>query len=69
MANFTSGSENLIALPRCDDSTEPLAREQLQVRVFRDVDEAVRSLPNKTAWLRRVIAEAARRELMGGDES
>jgi hypothetical protein len=27
----------------------------------------VRSLPNRSAWLRRVITEAAQRELMGGD--
>jgi hypothetical protein len=29
----------------------------------------VRSLPNKAVWLRRIITEAAQRELMGGDES
>lgn len=29
-----------------------------------EVDAAVRSLPSITAWLRRVITEAAQRELM-----
>jgi hypothetical protein len=62
-------TDQLIPLPRCDDSTAPLADGQLQVRVFKDIDAAVRSLPNRSAWLRRVITEAAQRELMGGDES
>jgi hypothetical protein len=60
-------TDQLTPLPRCDDSTEPLAVTQIQVRLFQDIDALVRSLPNRSAWLRRVITEAARRELMGGD--
>ncbi len=30
-----------------------------------DIDELVRQLPNRSEWLRRVITEAAQRELMG----
>jgi len=32
-----------------------------------DIDAAVRSLPNRSAWLRRVITEAARRELLSAN--
>jgi hypothetical protein len=48
---------------------EPLADKALSVRVEQDVDRAVRSLPNRTQWLRRVITEAAQRELLdqGGE--
>ena len=56
--------ENLIPIPRQDDTTAPLAEHQVQVRLFKDVDAVVRSLPNRSAWLRRVITEAAQRELM-----
>jgi hypothetical protein len=33
-------------------------------RVPIHIDAVVRSLPNRSAWLRRVITEAAQRELM-----
>jgi hypothetical protein len=46
-------------------SDEPMAERALSVRVARDVDEAVRAVPDRASWLRRVITEAARRELMG----
>jgi hypothetical protein len=69
MVKVNPGTKNLIPVPRSDNTTEPLADAQLQVRVFRDIDALVRSLPNKSAWLRRVITEAAQRELMGGNES
>lgn len=49
---------------RADNSTEPLAKKLLCVRLTHSVDEAVRSLPNMSAWVRRVITEAAERELM-----
>ncbi len=45
-----------------------LAKSPLSARVPVEVDLVVRALPLKTAWLRRVITEAAQRELMGGDE-
>jgi hypothetical protein len=69
MSNPNPRLENLIPTPRQDGTTAPLAEQQIQVRLFKDVDTAVRSLPNKSAWLRRVITEAATRELMGGNKS
>jgi hypothetical protein len=43
---------------------ESLADVSIQVRLTKSVDGYVRSLPNRSAWLRRVITEAAQRELM-----
>jgi len=43
-------------------SEEPLAERPLSVRLSADLDEKVRSLPNRTEWLRKVIAEAIERE-------
>ena len=51
---------------RMDDSTEPLAEKLTCVRLTQHVDAVLRTLPNKSVWLRRVISEAAERELMGG---
>jgi hypothetical protein len=42
-----------------------LAKRPLAVKVIEEVDAAVRSLPEQAAWLRRVITEAAKRELLG----
>ena len=42
-----------------------LAKKPLAVKVLEDVDAAVRALPEQSAWLRRVIAEAVERELLG----
>jgi hypothetical protein len=39
------------------------------VRLTRSVDEAVRSLPNMSVWVRKVITEAAQRELMKDGEA
>jgi len=44
---------------------EKLASQMLAVRVTESIDAAVRALPEKSAWLRRVITEAAKRELLG----
>jgi hypothetical protein len=52
---------------RMDGTTDPLAEKILAVRVPIAIDTMVRALPNKAAWLRRVITEAAKRELMGGE--
>lgn len=43
-----------------------LADKVTAVRLQRDIDAAVRSLPSikRSEWLRRVISEAATRELM-----
>jgi hypothetical protein len=47
---------------------KPLDPRPLTVKVDPGIAEVVRSLPNASAWLRRVIGEAAQRELMGGNE-
>jgi hypothetical protein len=47
-----------------------LAALALSARVPKDMDAAVRALPNRSEWLLRVITEAAQRELIdwgGGD--
>jgi hypothetical protein len=41
----------------------PLAKENVTVRLPVEIDSFVRSLPNRTEWLRRVITEAAEREV------
>jgi hypothetical protein len=64
MGNPNPRPENLKPIPRHDDTTDPLAASALMARVPIPIDAAVRSLPNRTAWLRRVITEAAQRELM-----
>jgi hypothetical protein len=64
MGNPKPKIENLRPTPRSDDTTEPLAHAGLMARVPVHIDAAVRSLPNRSAWLRRVITEAAQRELM-----
>lgn len=53
---------------RGDDSTELMAKKNIQLRLTESVDTLVRSLPNRSAWLRRVITEAAQRELMNKRE-
>jgi hypothetical protein len=40
-----------------------LSSKMTSVRLPDDVDGYVRSLPNRAAWLRRVITEAVQREL------
>jgi hypothetical protein len=54
---------------RADETTEPLAEKLLCVRLTQSVDEAVRSLPNMSVWVRKVITEAAQRELIKDGES
>jgi hypothetical protein len=51
-------------IKRSDDTTDPLAKEAARVRLPVHIDSAIRALPNRSAWLRRVITEAAQRELM-----
>jgi hypothetical protein len=41
-----------------------LAKAALCVKLPADIDSLVRPLENRSEWLRRVIVEAARRELM-----
>jgi len=40
----------------------PLAAEAVSVRLPVEVDAAVRSIPDRADWLRRVITEAVERE-------
>ncbi len=42
---------------------QPMPRRPLSVKVDSEIDELIRSLPNRSEWLRRVITEAAEREL------
>ena len=46
--------------------TKPLSRKPRSVKLPQDVDAAIEALPEKerSQWLRRVIVEAAERELM-----
>ncbi len=44
---------------RQDDTTEKLSDKALSVRLPLSVDVKVRKLPNRGAWLRKVISEAA----------
>jgi hypothetical protein len=64
MGNPKPKIENLKPTARSDDTTEPLAHAGLIARVPIRIDAVVRSLPNRSAWLRRIITEAAQRELM-----
>jgi hypothetical protein len=41
-----------------------MAKHNMQVRLTESVDAAIRAMPNRSAWLRRVITEAARKELL-----
>jgi hypothetical protein len=47
---------------RFQEKPEAFARKPVSVLLPKDVDSAVRALPNRTEWLRRVITEAAERE-------
>jgi hypothetical protein len=69
MGNPNPRKEFLIPIKRSDKSKEPLAERNVTVRLFRDVDMLVQALPNRSAWLRRVITEAAQRELMKDGET
>lgn len=46
---------------------EPLSKRVIGVRLPESVYEVVHRLPDRTEWLRRVISEAAQRELMNDD--
>jgi hypothetical protein len=68
MANPKPKTEYLRPIQRMDDMEEPLAALALSARVAVHIDAIVRQHPNRSAWLRRVITEAAQRELMQGDK-
>jgi hypothetical protein len=46
-----------------------LSNKAIGIKLPVEIDQVVRSLPNKAAWLRQVITEAAQRELMQDSES
>jgi hypothetical protein len=56
--------KNLVARPRADNTIEELAVNVTAVKLPVSIDKKVRSLPNRSAWLRRVITEAVQRELI-----
>jgi hypothetical protein len=55
------GHENIMPFAKVCD--EPLSKENLAVKLPSRIDVVVRSLPNRSAWMRRVLVEAAEREL------
>jgi len=63
-----ANEQNLKPFPRGDSTSDPLADNPIQVRLSKSVDAAIRALPNRSEWLRRVISEAAQRELMPEQE-
>jgi hypothetical protein len=66
MPNPNPKTEHLQPIPRWGD--EPLASTGLIAKVPKDIDALVRALPNRSEWLRRVITEAAQRELLSQGE-
>lgn len=64
-----ANEQNLRHFPRGDDTSDSLADNPIQVRLSKSVDAAVRSLPNRSEWLRRVITEAAKKELISEQEA
>jgi hypothetical protein len=48
---------------------DSFSRVPLSAYVDKRTDALVRALPDRSAWLRRVITEAAKRELMGGEDA
>ncbi|PZD70634.1 hypothetical protein C1752_10484 [Acaryochloris thomasi RCC1774] len=62
MPNPKGNTESLKHFARGDDSKEPLADQPVQVRLPVSLDAKVRALQNRTAWMRKVLIEAAERE-------
>lgn len=48
---------------------EPLSKHVIGVRLPESIYKVVYNLSDRTEWLRRVIVEAARQELMNGDSA
>lgn len=51
------------------NSAVPLAKKPVAVMLPVVIDEYVRSLPNRTEWLRRVICEAVEKEKLAEKHS
>jgi hypothetical protein len=66
MRNPNPQTAHLVPYPKIFD--EPLAPIALSAKVPQNIDAAVRALPNRSEWLRRVITEAAQRELINREE-
>jgi hypothetical protein len=62
MANPTPRLDNLKPTPRMDETTDPLAASALMARVPVHIDAVVRSLPNRSAFIRAAIAEKLERD-------
>jgi hypothetical protein len=64
---MSNRGKHLPKLPRADECIEELATSVTSVKLPVTIDSAIRALPNRTAWLRRVITEAAQRELINSE--
>jgi hypothetical protein len=42
---------------------KPVAKSSVSVKLPTDIDDYVRSLPNRTEWLRKAIADAYERDM------
>lgn len=51
-------------LTRFQSQPDSLATKPISVFLPKEVDQLVRSLPNRSEWLRRVITAAAEQELV-----
>jgi hypothetical protein len=47
---------------------EPLSKQVIGIRLPNSIHELVYKLPNRAEWLRRVISEAAQKELANPDQ-
>jgi len=45
-----------------------IAKRPLTVKVLEEFDTVIRALPEPSAWLRKVISEAARKELLNQEQ-
>lgn len=63
MANPNGHLETLKPFEKTHTGDQVLAAKPLAVKLPQRIDSVIRSLPNKAEWLRRVITEAAEREL------
>lgn len=64
MPNPRGNVKTLKPFAKTYEGDAALSSKPLAVKVPLRVDSVVRQLPNKAEWLRRVITEAAERELM-----
>jgi hypothetical protein len=64
-----AGHPKTLRVPdRADATTDKLAKRPVSVLLPEDLDAVIRGMQQPTAWLRRVLIEAARAEgLIGGE--